>query len=104
MFNEDGSAGFLFGPMNPIRELRGKRVWFNSIFGYTGNERDVEVSFKDGSPFPVEAVDAYKNILEENCVNLSWQKGDILLVDNLNVQHARRPGKPPRVILVSICK
>ncbi|KAJ8618798.1 hypothetical protein MRB53_014984 [Persea americana] len=104
VFNQDGSAEFIFGPMNPIKELEGKRVWFRTILSYTGNERDVEVSFSDGSPFPVEATNAYKSILEENCVDLSWQKGDILLVDNLSVQHARRPGKPPRVILVSICK
>lgn len=104
VFNPDGSAAFIFGPMNPIKELEGKRVWFHTILSYTRNERDVEVSFSDGSPFPVEATNAYKSILDENCFDLSWQKGDILLVDNLSVQHARRPGKPPRVILVSICK
>ncbi|RWR90508.1 clavaminate synthase-like protein [Cinnamomum micranthum f. kanehirae] len=103
---KDGSTEFIYGPMNPIRDLGGKRVWFNNILGYTDNERDLEVSFSDGSPFPVEAVDAYKNILEEKyCINLSWQKGDILLVDNLSVQYSRRPRKkPPSVILVSIWK
>ncbi|KAJ8618424.1 hypothetical protein MRB53_014610 [Persea americana] len=28
VFKEDGSTEFIYGPMNPIRELGGKRVWF----------------------------------------------------------------------------
>ncbi|XP_058097421.1 clavaminate synthase-like protein At3g21360 [Magnolia sinica] len=103
-FHADGSAEFIFGPMDPIRELGGRRVWFKPMLGYTSNERDIQISFGDGSPCPPEAIEAYKKILDESCVDLSWQKGDVLLVDNLSSQHARRPGKPPRVILVSVCK
>ncbi|XP_058099988.1 clavaminate synthase-like protein At3g21360 [Magnolia sinica] len=103
-FHADGSAEFIFGPMDPIRELGGRRVWFKPMLGYTSNDKDVKISFGDGSPFPREAIEAYKKILDKNYVDLSWQKGDVLLVDNLSIQHARRPGKPPRVVLVSICK
>ncbi|KAJ6817338.1 clavaminate synthase-like protein [Iris pallida] len=103
-FNGDGSAEFVFGPTNPIRELGGKRVWFLPFIGFTDNMNDVKNSFGDGSDMPVEAMVAYGEILEENCVDVKWHRGDILLVDNHSVQHARRPGKPPRVILVSVCK
>ncbi|KAF8404253.1 hypothetical protein HHK36_009135 [Tetracentron sinense] len=103
-FNEDGSAEFVYGPMNPIREFVERRVWFNTILGYTKDERDINLRFGDETPFPLEALDAHKKILDENCVDLKWEKGDVLLLDNFCVQHARRPGKPPRVILVSICK
>ncbi|KAJ6804960.1 clavaminate synthase-like protein [Iris pallida] len=103
-FNSDGSADFVFGPSNPIRELGGKRVWFLPFLGYTGNIYDVNHSFGDGSAVPREAFVTYGEVLEENCVDVKWQKGDILLIDNHSVQHARRPGKPPRVILASVCK
>ncbi|KAF8404250.1 hypothetical protein HHK36_009132 [Tetracentron sinense] len=103
-FNQDGSAEFVYGPMNPIREFGGRRAWFNTILDYTSDERDINLRFGDVTPFPFEALDAHKKILGENCVDLKWEKGDVLLVDNLCVQHARRPGKPPRLILVSICK
>ncbi|KAK1299729.1 hypothetical protein QJS10_CPB13g00858 [Acorus calamus] len=80
---------------------RGKKSWFIPILGYSENERKgANTSFGDGSDIPREAMDAYKGILEENCVDLKWKKGDVLLVDNLSVQHARRPGKPPRAIYV----
>ncbi|XP_058099989.1 clavaminate synthase-like protein At3g21360 [Magnolia sinica] len=103
-FHSDGSADFIFGPLDPIKELGGKRVWFKPMLGYTGNEKDVHISFGDGSPFPPKATEAYKKISVENSVDLSWQKGDVLLVDNLMNQHARQPGKQPRTILVSLCK
>ncbi|XP_011628643.1 clavaminate synthase-like protein At3g21360 [Amborella trichopoda] len=100
-FLEDGAAEFIFGPLNPIRKIKGRRVWFNTIVGYSGTLDDMSVSFGDGSPCPPDALTTYQKILDDNHVNSSWQKGDILLVDNLCVQHA---GRPPRVILVSLCK
>ncbi|KAL5982736.1 hypothetical protein ACLOJK_016812 [Asimina triloba] len=90
--------------MSPINEFEGKRVWFKSIVGYSDNEMDIDIEFADGRALPVQMVDGYKKILDDICVDLRWRKGDVLLVDNLTVQHARRPGKPPRVILVSVCK
>lgn len=75
------------------------------FLGYTDKSDDTTSnSFGDGTPLPKEAMITYGDILEENCVDVKWQKGDILLLDNLAVQHARKPGKPPRVILASICK
>ncbi|KAK1300825.1 Clavaminate synthase-like protein [Acorus calamus] len=104
-FKDDGSAEFTYGPVHPVREFGGKKAWFLPILGYSANEKDVaDTSFGDGSNVPQEAMDAYKGILEETCVDLKWKKGDVLLIDNLSVQHARRPGKPPRAIYASICK
>ncbi|KAJ4980610.1 hypothetical protein NE237_031447 [Protea cynaroides] len=100
-FNKDGSAELMYGPMNPVRVFGERKVWFNSILGY---EEDFIFTFGDGSAFPSKALDTYRQILNENCVDIKWQKGDIMLLDNLCTQHARRPGKPPRVVLVSVCK
>ncbi|PRQ48896.1 putative TauD/TfdA-like domain-containing protein [Rosa chinensis] len=102
-FREEGLLELLFGPVCPIRSYGGKRVWFNTILCYAPKDSD-SISFTDGTKLPESAVETYKKILEENCVNIKWEKGDFLLLDNLLAQHARLPGKPPRQILVSICK
>ncbi|KAJ4966337.1 hypothetical protein NE237_018186 [Protea cynaroides] len=86
-FNKDGSAKIVYGPMSPIKEFGGRKVWFYTILGYSSKGK--------------RGISA---LGMENCVDLKWQKGDILLVDNLTVQHARHPGKPPCSILVSVCK
>ncbi|KAL4183957.1 hypothetical protein AMTRI_Chr11g100920 [Amborella trichopoda] len=62
----------------------------------------MKVSFGDGTPFPDDAFKTYKKIRDEINVNIRWKQGDILLLNNLAVQHDRRPGKPPRVILAFI--
>ncbi|KAK6925525.1 TauD/TfdA-like domain [Dillenia turbinata] len=102
-FGEDGSADFTYGPLNPIKEFGGKRVWFTPILGYTDDEVGLDMTFGDGSAFSVSDFEAYKKTLSALCVDIKWERGDILLLDNLSVQHARRPGKPPRVILTLLC-
>lgn len=102
---EDGSVELVFGPMEAIRAFEGyggRRVWFNTITGY--GEANLSLSFGDGCDIPGEAAEAFKAIVDEECVNLRWEEGDVLLLDNLAVQHARRPSKPPRQVLVAMCK
>ncbi|KAJ6848856.1 clavaminate synthase-like protein [Iris pallida] len=100
-FNNDGSADFTY-QMKPIRKYNNKRVMWPRLKSYEIGDRETIVTYGDGSPIPSEAIETIEKIYEENCVDINWQKGDIVLVDNLTVQHARRPGKPPRVVLVSI--
>ncbi|KAL5982735.1 hypothetical protein ACLOJK_016811 [Asimina triloba] len=93
-FNAEGSADLFFGPVNPIMELGGKRVWFKSILSYTDEDRDVGASFGDGNSFPAAPIDAYKKILDDNCVEASWDIGDVLLVDNLGSSTQGDPANP----------
>ncbi|KAJ0972121.1 hypothetical protein J5N97_020080 [Dioscorea zingiberensis] len=102
-FNEDGTADFTYELRNPIREFNGRKVWFNTIQGYETSERDGRTAYMDGRPLSKEVLQAYSATLEDNCVDVKWVKGDVLLVDNLAVQHARRAGEPPRAVLVSLC-
>ncbi|KAH0452176.1 hypothetical protein IEQ34_019475 [Dendrobium chrysotoxum] len=103
-FFSNGSAEFVYGPLNPVVEHEGKRAWHIPIHGYTDNINMATNKFGDGSAFPLEVFSIYEQLLEENCIDIKWQKGDVLLLDNFVVQHARRPGKPPRRLLASICK
>jgi len=103
---EDGSAKFVLGPREVMREFEGyggRPVWFLGNISIAGGENP-SLCMGDGSEIPGEAVEAFRDILDEECVNLKWEEGDVLLVDNRAVQHGKRPSKPPRRILVSMCK
>lgn len=102
------------GPMPGSRydEARHRKVWFNSLaIMYSGIKDKLNddlakaVAFGDGEMLPPDKVHDLLKLLDEECVVLKWQKGDVLLVDNLAVLHARRPLlAPPRRILASFCK
>ena len=56
----------------------------------------------DGSPVDEQAVLATAEAMEEECVAIPWERGDVLWVDNSLVLHARRPFEGQRKILASI--
>ncbi|CAI0423424.1 unnamed protein product, partial [Linum tenue] len=58
----------------------------------------------DGGYLPEEAVRGCERIFQEESVAIPWKKGDVLLLDNRAVLHARNPFDPPRRILASLCK
>ncbi|KAH9307357.1 hypothetical protein KI387_035268 [Taxus chinensis] len=102
----DGTADFTFGLVKTIRtfEKGGREVWFNTIAGFGEENKNQSITLGDGSAIPVEAVKAFKQIMDEQCVDLKLEDGDVLLLNNLSVQHGRRPSKPPRRVLASVCK
>ena len=87
---EDGSTHFVFSPIEAIRAFKGyggRRVWFDTLAGY-GQGNKHSLSLGDGSGVPGEAVEALKAILDEESLDMRWEEGDMLLLDNLVVQHA----------------
>lgn len=111
-----GSMKMVSGPFKATRNCgrgEGVEAWFNMVMVYhSGLMRDVKVSsehpygavFGDSSPLPQEALDVCKKLHEENSVDMLWQKGDLMIVDNFSVMHGRRSYEPPRQILVSLCR
>ncbi|XP_010510157.1 PREDICTED: clavaminate synthase-like protein At3g21360 [Camelina sativa] len=110
-WTEDG-AKTVMGPIPGIKydESRNRKVWFNSmVAAYTGwedkrNDPTKAVTFGDGKPLPADIVHDCLRVLEEECVAVPWQRGDVLLIDNWAVLHSRRPFVPPRRVLASLCK
>ncbi|ESQ47730.1 hypothetical protein EUTSA_v10021117mg [Eutrema salsugineum] len=110
-WTEEG-AKTIMGPIPAIKydESRNRKVWFNSmVAAYTGwedkrNDPRKAVTFGDGKPLPEDIVHDCLRILEEECVAVPWQRGDVLLIDNWAVLHSRRPFDPPRRVLASLCK
>lgn len=48
------------------------------------------VRFEDGSKIPSEVISELKEVTEKLTINVSWQPGDIVLVDNSRMLHGRR--------------
>jgi alpha-ketoglutarate-dependent taurine dioxygenase len=59
------------------------------------------VRTEDGAKIPSEIFEELKRVLESLTVNVDWETGDILLIDNTRVLHGRRQaGDSKRNILV----
>ena len=102
----DGGVKTKLGPRPLTRvfpKRKGRRMWFNTIVGMHGKEIS-SAEMADGSEIPAEVVKRCGEIIEEESIQFKWEKGDILVLDNLAVLHGRRPSLPPRKVLVAVCK
>ncbi|GKB57406.1 clavaminate synthase-like protein [Tanacetum coccineum] len=109
-----GHIPYIGGAAIRIRydETRNRNTWFNMLVSASGgfeNELNDDptkaVTFGNGQSFPAHVVHDCSKIMDEECVAIPWQKGDVLMLDNLAVLHARLPLiTPPRRILASLCK
>lgn len=52
---------------------------------------DACVRFADGDPVKLDILLDAKSICERNAVDIQWKKGDVALVCNYSMMHARRP-------------
>jgi len=64
---------------------------------------DTFLVFGDGSSIPVAPMEFCAEKVEENSVDLQWQAGDVGLLDNYMVMHARRAFDGPRKVFASLC-
>eukprot|EP00871_Galdieria_phlegrea_P000117 jgi/Galph1/1105/GphlegSOOS_G5763.1 len=93
-----------------VNEQTGEKVWFNSMVAAYEGWKDIRndpvkaVTFGDGSPLDAEAVHGCAELMEKLCILFGWKKKDVLLIDNMQVMHARRSFEPPRRILASLVK
>ncbi len=71
---------------------------------YPQEELPRNVYFGDGEPIPDELAQKTAQICWDNSVGFPWQKGDILLADNMLVTHARNTYTPPRDMYVAMAK
>lgn len=92
-------------------------VWFNhSYFYHKQNQNPGLISLVDEDDLPFRATfgdnteisevifEELKEAYQTATIEFKWQKGDILLLDNMLFSHARNPFKGERKILVSMAK
>jgi alpha-ketoglutarate-dependent taurine dioxygenase len=98
----------------------GEPIWFNhaTFFHYTTlepwvqeallEEFDKEEDFPtttfygDGSPIEASVLDQLREIYRQQTVSFPWERGDVLMLDNLMVAHGRAPYRGVRRILVGM--
>ncbi|MCE5316604.1 MAG: TauD/TfdA family dioxygenase [Parachlamydia sp.] len=61
-----------------------------------------EVSFADGTPIPRQALYHVMDVLDSNTVKFPWQKGDVMVQDNVLSMHGRETFNGPRRILTAM--
>ena len=60
------------------------------------------VYYGDGAPIEDSTVQTIIDTYWRNAVSFPWQKGDILMLDNMLIAHARLPYKGARKIVVAM--
>jgi hypothetical protein len=99
--------------------VTGQEVWFNQmhlfhpsalgaehhralldIFGEDDLPRNAMCG--DGTPIDSRVLDAVREAFDQETVTFSWERGDLLLLDNMLVAHARTPYTGPRQVLVAM--
>jgi alpha-ketoglutarate-dependent taurine dioxygenase len=102
-----------------VHPVTGERVWFNQahLFHITSldpktreallelfreDELPRQTYLGDGTPLAPEELDAIREAFTQEEVAFPWQAGDVLLVDNMQVAHGRRPFSGPRKVLVAM--
>jgi alpha-ketoglutarate-dependent taurine dioxygenase len=56
--------------------------------------------YGDGSPIESEALQHIRQVFDRHTWAIPWQRNDVLMVDNMQVAHGRRPFMGPRQVLV----
>lgn len=100
--------------------VSGETVWFNhatffhvstleaslreGLLASFENEADLPTNtyYGDGSPIEPETLDELREAYRQETVSFPWQRGDILMLDNILAAHGRAPYEGPRKILVGM--
>jgi alpha-ketoglutarate-dependent taurine dioxygenase len=73
-----------------------------SIFGESKLPRNVY--FGDGSPITSEEIAEINAVYQQAQTSFSWQKGDIIMLDNMLAAHGRKPFVGQRKIVVAMAE
>jgi len=76
--------------------------WAASILYFHREGRGRDAQYGDGSTIEPAALDHIFDVLEQQTVACHWERGDLLLVDNLACMHGRNPFTGSRRVLVSM--
>lgn len=80
--------------------------WVNHMLAnllyISSSTRQYDIEFEDGSEITQEVVYDIYDVLDEQTIRFSWEKGDVLLIDNRRVLHGRTPYEGQRRILTTM--
>lgn len=87
----------LFHPSSLGGEMR---EYLLDVFGEDGLPRNAR--FGNGEAITDATLDAVRTAFEQSAVDIAWQRGDIVLADNIQVAHGRRSYTGSRRVLTSL--
>ncbi len=96
--------------------ITSEQVWFNHAFFFNqyaleeetratflaNEELPFNTSFGDGAPITQEEIEEIRMAYQNATVLFTWEKGDVLFLDNMLMAHGRSPYKGDRQIIVSM--
>lgn len=97
----------------------GETVWFNHAHMFHASSLDPEVRdalrsqfaedelprnafYGDGSQIDPAVLDEIRDLYEQEAVRFTWERGDVLLLDNFLAAHGREAFEGPRRIVVAM--
>lgn len=97
----------------------GEMVWFNHVAFWHVSSLAAEVReamlsifgeenlpyntyYGDGSPIEASIVGELNEAYRQETISFGWQRGDLLMLDNMLVAHGRYPFKGPRRVIVGM--
>jgi alpha-ketoglutarate-dependent taurine dioxygenase len=106
-------------PAEVVHPFTGETVWFNQahlfhvsalppdvaaalLSGRTESDLPRQAFLGDGTAIPAEVLEEVRAAYAAECTRFAWERGDVLLVDNLLVAHSREPYSGPRRVLVAM--
>ena len=107
-------------PATLVHPESGKTVWFNqanlfhtsnlppatrsALRRILGENMPRDALFGDGSPISDEDIAEVARAVDSQTVCFQWQRGDVMLLDNMRVQHGRRAFSGDRRVLVAMAE
>jgi alpha-ketoglutarate-dependent taurine dioxygenase len=99
----------------------GEELWFNHatffhistleptmrdtlLAAFGGEDLPNNTYYGDGTPIEPEVLRHLREIYLQERVIFPWRKGDVVMLDNMLVAHARQPYKGPRQILTAMAR
>ncbi len=96
-----------------------ERVWFNhaAFFHWSTLDQPMQdelirelgidnlpynTTYGDGTPIAPETAEVLRRAYEDEKVAFPWQVGDVVIIDNMSIYHAREPYEGDREILVAM--
>ncbi len=107
------------GPLALRHPLTNEMIWFNHatffhvstlepmirdalLRQFAEDELPSNTFYGDGSPIEPMVLDELRRAYEAETISFPWQKGDLLMLDNMLVAHGREPFTGPRKILTGM--
>jgi alpha-ketoglutarate-dependent taurine dioxygenase len=103
-----------------VHPATGEKVWMNQAHLFNVLAQDPEVVemlmedgeenlprntyFGDGSPITAEELQAIRDAYDAEALVFPWEKGDVLLLDNMLMAHARSPFTGARRVVVGMAQ